>query len=155
MTQWPRPSATCILVGGEPLIAEYEAYEAIMPGDCVEFAGVDLIKSCDADDTTAIGFAIITPNLNTTTGALQGAKRDQAWAEGDSVKVAKGDCFLMARLAPNQTITRGEMLQPAASGELKEYVCGTDEACQLVAQAMEAVTSVTLFQWILVNCRIN
>ena len=159
MTQWPKPSSTCILVGGEPLIAEYEAYGEIYPGDLVKFrnasAADKTITVCAADDTAAIGFALITPNMNTTTGALTGAKRDQAFEAGDSVKVAKGDCFLMARLAPSQDIDRGEMLQPADSGELKAYECGTDEACQLVAQSMEDVVSVTVFQWILVNCRIN
>ncbi len=155
MAQWPKASTTCIIVGGEPLEFEMEASAALYPGDCVIFTGANTIGPAGADAIDAIGFAVITPNLNLTTGALEGGKRDQAFASGNAVKVVKGDVFIMARLAPAQTITRGEMLQPADSGELKAYECGTDNACQLVAQAFEAVTSVTLFQWILVNVRIN
>ena len=155
MTQWPKASATCILVSGVPLVAEYEASAAIMPGDAVIFTAATTIGPAGDNAEDCIGFALITPNMITTTGALTGAKRDQAFVSGDAVKVAKGDCFIMARLTPGQTIVRGMMLQPAGSGELKEYECSSDNACQLVAQAMESVTSVTLFQWILVNVRIN
>ncbi len=155
MTQWPKASNTCIIVGGEPLEFEMEASEAIMPGDCVIFSGVNTIAPAGDAVTDAIGFAVITPNMNITTGALEGGKRTDAFVAGNAVKVVKGDVFIMARLAPAQTISRGEMLQPASSGELKAYQCGTDNACQLVAQAFQAVTTVTLFQWILVNVRIN
>lgn len=157
MTHWPRPSATCILVGGEPLEAEYIASEAIVPGDLVEFTRADFedkeIKPCTADSDFAIGFAVLTPNIDVTTGAMRGAKPSQAWAAGDSVKVVKGDCFVMAWVVAGE-YEMGELLVPAASGELAAAECDTDNPCQIVAQVYEDVDN-TAAAAILVNVRIN
>ena len=159
MTQWPKPSSTCILVGGEPLKAEYESSGVIMPGDLVEFTNIDAadktIKACGADSLAAIGFAIITPNINPTTGVLTGGKVGQAFAAYDSVKVVKGDCFLMARLVGEEDVERGELLGPAAAGTLQVWEPGTDESMLVVAQAMEDQPPDSDTTYVLVNCRIN
>lgn len=160
MTQWPKPSSTCILVGGEPLKAEYESAGVILPGDLVEFndpsdAADKTIKACTDDSLIAIGFAIITPNINPTTGALTGGKVGQAFAEGDAVKVVKGDCFLMARLKIEEDMERGELLGPAGTGTLQVWEPGTDNPVQVVAQAMEDQAPDSAVTYVLVNCRIN
>ncbi len=157
MTQWPKPSSTCILVGGEPLKAEYESSGVIYPGDVVEFtnaAATDKsIKACTDDSLAAIGFAIITPNISST-GTLRGGKVGQAFAEGDSVKVVKGDCFVMARLKIGEDMERGELLAPAGAGTVKVWEPGTDESMMVVAQAMEDQAPDSAVTYVLVDCRI-
>ena len=158
MTQWPKPSSTCILVGGEPLKAEYESAGVIYPGDVVEFndpttATDKTIKACTADSLAAIGFAIITPNISST-GTLTGGKVGQAFAAGDAVKVVKGDCFLMARLLGEEDMERGELLGPAAAGTLQVWEIGTDNPVQVVAQAMEDQAPDSAITYVLVDCRI-
>ena len=157
MTQWPKPSSTCILVGGEPLKAEYESSGVIYPGDVVEFTNADAddktIKACTDDSLAAIGFAIITPNISST-GTLTGGKVGQAFAEGDAVKVVKGDCFLMARLKIEEDVERGELLGPAGTGYVKVWEPGTDNSLLVVAQAMEDQASDSAVTYVLVDCRI-
>ena len=157
MTQWPKPSSTCILVGGEPLKAEYESSGVIYPGDVVEFTNADAtdktIKACTDDSLAAIGFAIITPNISST-GTLTGGKVGQAFAAGDAVKVVKGDCFLMARLKAEEDMERGELLAPAGSGTIKVWEVGTDESMMVVAQAMEDQAPDSDITYVLVDCRI-
>ena len=158
MTQWPKPSSTCILVGGEPLKAEYESAGVIYPGDVVEFndpadATDKTIKACADDSLAAIGFAIITPNISAT-GTLTGGKVGQAFAEGDAVKVVKGDCFVMARLKIEEDMERGELLAPAGSGTIKVWEPGTDESMMVVAQAMEDQAPDSALTYVLVDCRI-
>lgn len=155
MTQWPMAKTTIIFVSGIGTVTEYEAYDGnILPGDAVKFQARGIIQVCSVDDADCIGFALITPNMSKTTGALSGGKRSSAFATGDAVKVVKGPVFIMARLAPSQTIVRGQYLQCANSGELSAYECVTDNVCQRVARAEMSVTSVTLFQWILVNVQV-
>lgn len=159
MTTFPAPSTTRVFVGGLGLVAEYIASEALYPGDLVEFTNADAddktIKPCTVDSEEAIGFAIITPNMTLTTGVLTGGKMTQAFVAEDSVKVVKGDAYVMARIAPEQEVTRGALLQPAASGELKLWETGTDTAGNIVAQALDDLTASSDMQWLLVNVRIN
>jgi len=157
MTQWPKPSSTCILVGGEPLKAEYEAASEIYPGDVVEFNNSDAadktIKQCTADSLAAIGFAIITPNISST-GTLTGGKVGQAFVAGDAVKVVKGDCFVMARLKAEEDMERGELLGPAGTGTVAVWEIGTDNPMLVVAQAMEDQAPDSAVTMVLVDCRI-
>lgn len=157
MTQWPKPSSTCILVGGEPLKAEYESAGVIYPGDVVEFNNSDendkTIKACTDDSLAAIGFAIITPNISST-GTLTGGKVGQAFAAGDAVKVVKGDCFVMTRLKIEEDMERGEMLAPAGSGTVKVWEPNTDNPIMVVAQAMEDQAPDSALTYVLVDCRI-
>ncbi len=160
MTTWPKPSSTCILVGGEPLKAEYKSAGVIYPGDLVEFndpsdAADKTIKACTANSLAAIGFAIITPNINPSSGALTGGKVGQAFAAEDSVKVVKGDCFLMARLLAEEDMERGELLGPGGTGTLAVWEPGTDNPMLVVAQAMEDQAPDSDDTYVLVNCRIN
>ena len=157
MTQWPKPSSTCILVGGEPLKAEYEAASGIYPGDVVEFNNADAtdktIKACTDDSLAAIGIAIITPNIGST-GTLTGGKVGQAFVAGDAVKVVKGDCFVMLRLKIEEAVERGELLCPAGAGTVKVWEPGTDNALLVVAQAMEDQASDSAITYVLADCRI-
>jgi hypothetical protein len=157
MVVWPKPSSTCILVGGEPLKAEYISSGVIYPGDVVEFtnagAADKTIKACTDDSLAAIGFAIITPNISST-GTLTGGKVGQAFAAGDSVKVVKGDCFVMARLKIEEDMERGELLAPAGTGTVKVWEPGTDESMMVVAQAMEDQAPDSDLTYVLVDCRI-
>ena len=54
----------------------------------------------------------------------------------------------MFRIATSEDIQCGEFVQPAASGEVKAYLCVTDNDCQRIAQALETTSvSTTSFQW--------
>ena len=146
--QWPVAPANSILKAGVPLEMEFEAAGEIYPGDVVEFdtATCPHIKA-GADDTNGvIGVADI--SMGSYTG--NGAKRTAPYAIGNQVKVISGDILVMLRLVHTTAIVCGDHLQPAPSGEVKKYVCGTDNACQLLAQAFESKASVTTaMQWIL------
>lgn len=154
MPVWPVASNNSIFVGGLPLIEEFEAASEIYPGDLVEFQNDDAndkrIKAGTNDSNAIIGVADITADNK----ALRGGKRSSAYAAEDVVKVIKGPINVMLRLAANQDIDRGDMLQPAASGEAKEYQCGTDNACQLVAQSLEDVVTYTAAGWVLVEFKL-
>ena len=146
--QWPVAPAQAIVDAGVPLEMEWEANGDIYPGDVVEFdtAACPKIKAGTDDATGVIGVAEI--SMGSYTG--RGAKRTVPYEAGDQVKVVSGDILVMLRLVNSVAITCGDHLQPAPSGEVKKYVCGTDEACQLVAQAVESKASLTTsFQWIL------
>jgi len=154
MPVWPVASTHSIFVGGLPLIEEFEAASEIFPGDLVEFNNADAndkrIKAGANDSVAIIGVADITA-ANT---ALRGGKRASAYASEDVVKVLKGPINVMLRLAADQDIDRGEMLQPAASGEVKAYQCETDNPCQLVAQSLEDVVTYTDASWVLVEFKL-
>ena len=151
MTQYPVPSSHSIVVGGLPLYMEFEAAlsSGILPGDLVQFnnPGADCtIKEGQADSTTVIGVADISPQSATT--PPRGGDRTTAYAAGDQVKVVRGPLTVMLRIATNSDIACGDYVQPAASGEVKEYLCVTDNDCQRIAQALETTAVSTLvFQW--------
>jgi len=148
MGQWPVASSQSILVAGVPLEMEFEAAGDIYPGDLVEFDTSDCprIKAATADSNGVIGVADI--SMGSYTG--RGAKRTVNYEAGDQVKVISGDILVMLRLAASNAITCGDHLQPAESGEVKPFVCGTDNDCQLVAQALESkAEDTTQMQWIL------
>jgi len=136
------------------MIEEFEASEAISPGDLVEFTNASVfdktIKPGTVGSSAIIGVADITAD-NT---ALRGGKRTSAYAAGDVVKVIKGVINVMLRLAAAEDIDRGEMLMPAASGEVKAYNCATETSCTLVAQSLEDKVGYTAFTWILVELKI-
>jgi len=136
------------------MIEEFEASEEIYPGDLVEFTNADAldktIKPGTNDSVAIIGVA----DISVDNKALRGGKRASAYAAKDVVKVIKGPINVMLRLAGSQDIDRGEMLQPAASGEVKAYQCDTDNPCQLVAQSLEDVVTYTAASWVLVELKI-
>lgn len=156
MTVWPLASTHSILVGGEPHIEEFEAAigSEIFPGDLVEFNNVDVydktIKEAVVDSSAVIGVA----DISVDNIGLRGGKRASHYNAGDVVKVIKGTINVMLRLTGAQDIDRGEMLQPAASGEVKAYECGTDNACQLIAQSLEDKIGYTDQTWILVEFKL-
>jgi len=151
MTQYPVPTTHSIVVGGLPLYMEFEAATSsgILPGDLVQFnnPGADCtIKEGQADSTTIIGVADISPQSATT--PPRGGDRTTAYAAGDSVKVVRGPLTVMLRIAVNSDIACGDYVQPTSSGEVKEYLCVTDNDCQRIAQALETTAVSTLvFQW--------
>jgi len=152
MTSYPVPSSNSIVVGGLPLYMEFEAASgsAILPGDLVQFnspAGGDCtIKEGAADSTEIVGVADISPQSATT--PPRGSSRTVAYAAGDQVKVVRGPLTVMLRVATSETIQCGEFVQPATSGEVKAYVCVTDNDCQRIAQSLETLSQDTQsFQW--------
>ena len=151
MTQWPVPTTHSIVVGGLPLYMEIEAAtsSAILPGDLVQFnnPGSDCtVKEGQDDSTSIIGVADISPQSATT--PPRGGDRTTAYAAGDQVKIVRGPLTVMLRIAKNADIACGDYVQPAASGEVKEYYCVTDNDCQRIAQALETTGASTLvMQW--------
>lgn len=151
MTTYPVPPAHDVFVGGLPLYMEFEAASgsAILPGDLVQFNNPPsdcTIKEGAANSTSIIGVAGISPQSATT--PPRGGDRTTAYAAGDQVKVLRGPITMMLRIATGETISCGEFVQPAASGEVKEYYCVTDNDCQRIAQALESTSiSTTTFQW--------
>lgn len=152
MTSFPVPSNHSIVVGGLPLYMELEAASgsAILPGDLVQYnspgAGDCTIKEGAADSTEIVGLADISPQSATT--PPRGGDRVTAYAAGDQVKVVRGPLTVMLRVATSETIQCGEFVQPAASGEVKAYICVTDNDCQRIAQSLETLTqNTTSFQW--------
>lgn len=150
MTQYPVPSSHSIVVGGLPLYMEFEhgSEVAVLPGDLVEFVSTSdcTVKAGQVDSTSIIGVADISPQSATT--SPRGGDRTTAYAAGDQVKVIRGPCTVMLRIATTADIGCGDYVQPAASGEVKEYLCVTDNDCQRIAQALETTgVSTTTFQW--------
>jgi hypothetical protein len=155
MPQYPVPAAHSIVVGTPSGIMYMEFLQgtgtAILPGDVVEFTtpGADCtVKAAAADTDYVIGVADI-HYANLTTGG--GKDRTHAYAAGDPVLIFRGSVICMLRLLEGQTgIGCGEFLQPAGSGEVTLYVCGTDHDCQRVAQALETIANDTdNFQWVM------
>jgi len=162
MTQYPIKATHAILVGGLPRFLEFEqgaelTTALILPGDLVEFtapAADCTVKAGQADSTSVIGVANIHPVG--IAASPRGGDRLTAYAQGDTVEVINGPIVVMLRIATSEDIQCGEMVQPAASGEVKAYICGTDEACQLIAQALETNTAdTTAFQWGLFQLRMG
>ena len=156
MPQYPVPAAHSIVVGTPSGILYMEFLQgsgtAILPGDMVEFTnpGTDCtVKAAQADSEYVIAVADV-HYANLTTGA--GKDRTHAYAAGDPVLMFRGTVNCMVRFASGQAgIGCGEYLQPAASGEVYPYVCGTDHDCQRVAQALETLPADTIaFQWLMV-----
>lgn len=154
MTQYPVPSTHSILVGGYGAVRflefEHGSGTAILPGDVVEFTapGADCtVKAAAADTDAAIGIANIHPVGAAT--PPRGGDRTTAYQEGDQIEIINGPITVMLRIASSSgEISCGEFVQPAASGEVKAYVCGTDNDCQRIAQALETVAEdTTSFQW--------
>jgi len=154
MPVWPVASTNSILVGGQPHIEEFEASEEIYPGDLVEFTNADVydktVKPAVVNSSAVIGVA----DISVDNKDLRGGKRTSAYAAKDVVKVIKGTINVMLRLAGGQDIDRGEMLMPAASGEVKAYNCATETSCTLIAQSLEDVIGYTDQTWILVEFKL-
>ncbi len=155
MPVWPVASANSIFVGGSAIvIEEFEASEAILPGDLVEFTNADAldktIKPAVVNSSAVIGVA----DISVDNKALRGGKRTSAYAQYDVVKVIKGPINVMLRLAGGQDIDRGEMLMPAASGEVKAYNCATETSCTLIAQSLEDKVNYTDVEFILVEFKL-
>jgi len=153
MTQYPVPTTHSIVVGTPSgiLYMEWEHGDgtAILPGDLIQFnnPGADCtVKAGAADSEEIIGVADIWPASATT--PPRGSDRVTAYAEGDQVLSFRGTVVCMLRIASSEQIQCGEFVQAAASGEVKAYVCGTDNDCQRVAQALETTAQdTTSFQW--------
>ena len=151
MTQYPVKPSRAILVGGLPLFMEFEqgSGTAILPGDVVEFTNPSAdctVKAAATDSAAAIGIA----NIHPVPGATppRGGDRLTAYEAGDQIEVISGPITVMLRIASSEEIQCGEYVQPGASGEVKAYVCGTDNDCQKVGQALETTAQdTTTFQW--------
>jgi len=154
MTEYPVKATHAILCGGLPRFLEFNqgaevTTALILAGDLVEFTNPPndcSVKAGQADSTTILGVANIHP-----VGAVtppRGGNRTTAYALGDSVEIINGPITVMLRIATSEDIQCGEFVQPGASGEVKAYVCGTDNDCQRIAQALETNTAnTTAFQW--------
>jgi hypothetical protein len=147
--QWPNKPDNSILVAGVPLEMEYEAYGTIFPGDLVEFETTTCkVKAAQADSNVVLGIA----DLAMASITQRGASRANAYIAGDQVKVISGPIIVIGRLVASADITCGDNLQAAPSGEIKEFVCGTDNACQLIGQSIETLAVDTEnYQFILVR----
>lgn len=164
MTQFPVPSTHSILVGGYGAVRFLEFEQGaetgtalILPGDLVEFTNPPndcSVKAGQVDSTSILGVANIHP-VGTATPP-RGGDRVTAYAEGDTVEVINGPITVMLRIKASETIECGEFVQPAASGEVSTYSCGTDNDCMRIAQALETVAQdTTSFQWGLFQLRMG
>jgi hypothetical protein len=145
--------ANAILVNGVPLWHEWIAApgSGIYPGDVVEFDtnycsdGEAKIKECTADSEKYLGVANQEPMYN----------RETVYDAGDPVMVMSGSIVVVLRLAANEDITCGDLLKPAASGEVAELDCeaGTSDvannACLKFAQALKSYGTSTQMQFII------
>ena len=156
MTQFPIPSDHAILVGGLPRFLEFEqgaetGAALIMPGDLVEFTapGADCsVRAGQADSTIILGVANIHPVGTDTPPRGSTRSSDGTYEAGDTIEIINGPITVMLRIVAGADIICGDMVQPAAGGEVDEYVCGTDNACQMIAQALETTAAdTTTFQW--------
>ena len=153
MPQYPVPTTNSIVVGTASgiLYMEFEHGDGtdILPGDLVQFNNPPAdctVKAGANDSEEIIGVADIFPASQTT--PPRGGERATAYTEGDQVLVFRGSVICMLRIASSEQIQCGEFVQAAASGEVKAYVCGTDNDCQRVAQALETTAQdTTAFQW--------
>jgi hypothetical protein len=156
MTQFPVGADNSIVVGGYGSLRwlEYEqgaetGAALILPGDLIEFTnppGDCSVKAGQADSTTILGVARIHPAGNDT--PMRGGDRVTPYEESDTIEIVSGPITLMLRVATSEEIQCGEFVQPAAGGEVKAYICGTDNDCQRIAQALESLTQDTeAFQW--------
>ena len=151
MTEYPVQPAQMIKMGGEPLWLEYRqgSGTAILPGDLVQFTapGADCtVKAAVTDSAEVIGVAAISPAGIVT--PPRGGDRVTAYAEGDSVRIMRGSVTCVLRIKTSEEIQCGEFVQPAASGEVMAFICGTDNDCQRIAQALETIDQdTTTFQW--------
>ncbi len=150
MGQYPQPTTHSIIVGGLPLYLEFEAASDILPGDLVQFnspaAGDCTIKAGVVDSTEIVGVADISPQSAST--PPRGGERAEAYIVGDQVKVVRGPLTIMLRVAASEQIQCGEFVQPADSGEVKAYICVTDNDCQRIAQSLEThAQDTTSYQW--------
>jgi hypothetical protein len=156
MTQFPVRSNNSVVVGGYGSLRwlEYEqgaevTTALILAGDLVEFTAPSAdctVKAAQADSTTVLGVARIHPQGTDT--PVRGSDRITAYEEGDMIEIVSGPITVMLRVASSEDIQCGEFVQPAASGEVKAYICGTDNDCQRIAQALESLTQDTeAFQW--------
>ena len=155
MPVWPVASDNSIFVGGAGIIIEeFEASGQIHPGALVEFTNVDAddktIKEAVVNSSAVIGVADISVH-NTS---LRGGKRTLPYEAEDVVKVIKGPINVMLRLKGGEDIDRGEMLMPAANGEVKAYNCATETSCTLIAQSLEDKVNYTDTEFILVEFKL-
>ena len=153
MPQYPVPTTNSIVVGTASgiLYMEFEhgSGTAILPGDVVQFNNPPAdctVKAGVADSEEIIGVADI--SAASATSPPRGSDRVTAYATGDQVLLFRGSVICMLRIATSEEIQCGEFVQSAGDGEVKAYVCGTDNDCQRIAQALETTAQdTTAFQW--------
>lgn len=144
--QYPQRANNMIITGGLPLWMSFTAYQDILPGEVLEFAAGCTVKPAVADSTEAVAIADISVQSSST---YRGGSRTKAYIAGDQVRCFRGPVTCMLRLITAAEISCGEMLQPAADGEVDAYICATDHDCQRIAQSLETLSTNTLtFQWI-------
>ena len=154
MPQYPVAPAHSIVVGTPSGILYMEFLQGveiggnlILPGDLVQFTNPPAdctVKAGVVDSEEIIGVA----DIHVASVTMRGSDRVTAYALGDSVLIFRGSVICMLRIATSEDIQCGEFVQAAASGEVKAYVCGTDNDCQRVAQALETTAAdTTTFQW--------
>jgi hypothetical protein len=165
MPQWPVAATNSILVSGIPLEFEYEAYEDhIWPGMGVV---IDTTNKWEAKLCTDGSNIVCIADISMASLSGRGSWRydsgihgnatsdgtDYTYHDGDQMKCISGSITVMLLLAPSQVITEGEKLQCVGSGLFGTYACLTTfnlavDPCALVAEAMEAVTTQTVSQYI-------
>jgi len=155
MPVWPVASDNSIFVGGSAIvIEEFEASEEIYPGDLVQFTNADALDKTVKPATDGSSSVIGVADISVHNSALRGGKRTLPYATADVVKVIKGPINVMLRLKGGEDIDRGEMLMPAASGEVKAYNCATETSCTLIAQSLEDKVNYTDVEFILVEFKL-
>lgn len=164
MTQFPVPSDHSIVVGGYEAIRFLEFEQGaeigaalILPGDLVEFTNPPAdcsVRSGQADSTIILGVAKI--HAVGTDTPPRGGNRTTAYEESDMIEIVNGPITVMLRIATSQDIQCGEMVQPAAGGEVSAHSCGTDNECMMIAQALETTAvDTTTFQWAMFQLRMG
>jgi hypothetical protein len=155
MPQWPVPAVNAILVSGEPLFFEYEAYDTIYPGYAVSLDdALDdwYVRRCTAEGVNVIGIADLAQASQTGRGTWRkydcndesdDSDRDLPYLQGDQVKVISGSITVMLVLCASQQVKAGTKLQccDGSPGMVQEYLCVTATPCGLIAEAMEDMTT--------------
>lgn len=112
-----------VFVSGPQALIEYDAASAITPGAVVVTNATDgQIDEAGAGAANALGYAMD----NTTEGATD-LRGDYASGDSVPVNVATGSLF-MGILANNESISTGDSLKTAASGELAAFTATTSAA---------------------------
>jgi len=163
MPQWPVASNNSILVSGVPLEFEYEATDNTWPGMGVTINTTSKweVDLCDSGDNiiciTDISMASLTGRgswrYDSGIYGHAAAGDVKAYADNDQMKCISGSITVMLLLAAGQTIDEGDKLQCVGDGMFGIYSCLTTinfavDPCALVAEAMEAVTTLTVPQYI-------
>lgn len=155
MPQFPVAPNHSIVVGTASGISYMEfiaaSGSAILPGDLVQFNNPPAdctVKEGQDNSEEVIGVAEVHPTWIQATGTIKPGDLATAYVAGTPVLILRKAFTVMLRVAASQEIQCGEFVQPAPSGEVKAYECGTDNDCQRIAQSLQTLAQdTTAFQW--------